>query len=135
MAKIFRQYDCNQCKKRVEVFKVLKEEDFKLIEECRYEVLYLSGETIFKQGTSFTHTICILKGLVKVYLESGDRRNFIINLTGPGEMVGSPGQYFRKRLKQLRFKFIFIPNKFYFNSFLNNYFSILLFFSYLLSNL
>jgi CRP/FNR family transcriptional regulator, polysaccharide utilization system transcription regulator len=93
MAKIFKQYDCNQCRKRIEVFKVLTDEDFKLIEKSRYEVLYNAGETIFKQGTTFTHTICILEGLVKVYLESGNRKNFILNLSGSGEMVGSPGMY------------------------------------------
>jgi CRP-like cAMP-binding protein len=93
MAKIFKQNDCNQCKKRIEVFKVLSDEDFILIEEKRYEVLYLAGETIFKQGTSFTHTICILEGLVKVYLESDNRKNFILSLVGPGEMIGSPGMY------------------------------------------
>jgi CRP-like cAMP-binding protein len=93
MAKIFKQSDCNQCKKRIEIFKVLREEDFKRIEEKRYEVLYNAGETIFKQGTSFTHTICILEGLVKIYLESVNRRNFILSLSGPGEMIGSPGMY------------------------------------------
>lgn len=93
MAKVFRQNDCNQCKKRIEVFRVLTEDDFKLIEEKRYEVLYLAGETIFKQGTSFTHTICILEGLVKVYIESENRKNFILSLVGPGEMVGGPGMY------------------------------------------
>ncbi len=93
MAKIFKQYDCNQCKKRIEVFKVLRDEDFKLIEEKRYEVLYHAGETIFKQGTSFTHTICILEGLVKVYIESGSRKRFIFSLIGAGEMIGSPGMY------------------------------------------
>jgi CRP/FNR family transcriptional regulator len=93
MAKFFKQYDCNQCKKRIEVFKVLRDEDFKIIEEKRYEVLYHAGETIFKQGTSFTHTICILEGLIKVYIESGNRKNFILSLIGPGEMVGSPGMY------------------------------------------
>jgi CRP/FNR family transcriptional regulator len=93
MAKIFRQYDCNQCRKRIEVFKVLRDEDFKLIEASRHEVLYLSGETIFKQGTSFTHTVCILEGLVKVYLETRKRKNFILSLIGPGEMLGSPGMF------------------------------------------
>jgi CRP/FNR family transcriptional regulator, polysaccharide utilization system transcription regulator len=93
MAKIFKQNDCNQCKKRIEVFKVLREEDFKIIEEKRYEVLYHAGETIFKQGTSFTHTICVLEGLVKVYLESANRKKFILSLIGPGEMIGSPGMY------------------------------------------
>ena len=93
MAKIFKQSDCNQCRKRIDVFKVLREEDFKIIEEKRYDVLYHAGETIFKQGTSFTHTICILEGLVKVYLETIKRKNFILSLIGPGEMLGSPGMY------------------------------------------
>jgi CRP-like cAMP-binding protein len=93
MAKIFKQNDCNQCKKRIEVFKVLRDEDFKIIEENRYDVLYHSGETIFKQGTSFTHTICILEGLIKVYLETRKRKNFILSLIGPGEMLGSPGMF------------------------------------------
>lgn len=93
MAKILRQYDCNQCKKRIDIFKVLREDDLKLIEENRYEVIYNAGEIIFKQGTSFTHIICILEGLVKVYRESGNRKNFILSLTGPGEMIGSPGLY------------------------------------------
>ena len=93
MAKIYKQNDCNQCKKRIEVFKVLREEDFKIIEENRYDVLYHAGETIFKQGTSFTHTICILEGLIKVYLETRKRKNFILSLIGPGEMLGSPGLF------------------------------------------
>jgi len=93
MAKTFRQYDCNQCKKRIEMFRVLREEDLSLLEEKRYEVLYHAGETIFKQGTSFTHTICILEGLVKVYLESENRKKFILSLIGPGEMIGSPGMF------------------------------------------
>jgi CRP/FNR family transcriptional regulator len=93
MAKIFKHSDCNHCKKRIESFRVLREEDFKIIEEKRYEVLYHSGETIFKQGTSFTHIICITEGLVKVYLESANRRNFILSLIGPGEIFGSPGMY------------------------------------------
>jgi CRP-like cAMP-binding protein len=93
MAKIFKQSDCNQCKKRIEIFKVLRDEDFKIIEETRYDVLYHAGETIFKQGTAFTHTICLLEGLVKVYLETIKRKNFILSLIGPGEMLGSPGMF------------------------------------------
>ena len=93
MAKIFKFNDCNQCKKRIDAFRVLREEDFKLIDEKRFEVLFNEGEIIFKQGTSFTHTVCILEGLVKVYLESGNKKNFIFSLLGPGEMIGSPGMY------------------------------------------
>jgi CRP-like cAMP-binding protein len=93
MTKILRQGDCNQCKKRTDVFKVLREEDFNLIEGKRFEILYRAGETIFKQGTSFTHVICILEGRVKVYLESGNKKNFIFSILGPGEMVINPGMF------------------------------------------
>ena len=71
----------------------MRDEDFRKIDEKRFEVLFNEGEIIFKQGTSFTHTICILEGLVKVYFESDDKKNFILSLIGPGEMIGSPGLY------------------------------------------
>lgn len=93
MAKTFKFNDCSSCKKRIEAFRVLRDEDFKKIDEKRFEVLFNEGEIIFKQGTSFTHTICILEGLVKVYFESGDKKNFLLSLIGPGEMIGSPGMY------------------------------------------
>jgi CRP-like cAMP-binding protein len=93
MAKTFKQGDCTQCSKRVDEFKVLLDEDFKLIEENRFEILYHAGETIFKQGTSFTQIICILDGLVKVYLESGDKKNFIFSILGPGDLVINPGMF------------------------------------------
>ncbi|MFO7613647.1 MAG: Crp/Fnr family transcriptional regulator [Bacteroidales bacterium] len=93
MAKTFHEPDCNQCKDRIEVFKVLEEEHLKKIEKIRFDVLFHAGEIIFKQGTPFTHTICILEGLAKVYLEAGNKRRFILTLVGPGEMIGSPGMF------------------------------------------
>jgi CRP/FNR family transcriptional regulator len=93
MAKIYKPGDCNECKKRIDVFKVLREEDFQLIEEKRFEIFYHAGETIFKQGTSFTHIICILEGLVKVYLESGHNKNFLFSLLGAGDLVINPGMF------------------------------------------
>ena len=93
MAKIFKQNDCNECSKRIEVFKVLRDEDLQLIEDKRFEILYHAGETIFKQGTSFTHIICIQEGLVKVYLESGNNKNFLFSLLGAGDLVINPGMF------------------------------------------
>lgn len=93
MAEAFKQSNCNECKKRIDVFKVLREEDFQLIEEKRFEIFYRAGETIFKQRTTFTHIICILEGLVKVYLESGNNKNFLFSLLGAGDLVINPGMF------------------------------------------
>lgn len=93
MSKIFKEPSCDQCKDRVEIFKVLNEDDLKKIEKIRYDILFHAGEIIFKQGTPFTHTLCILEGLVKVYLEAGNKKRFVLTLTGPGEMIGSPGMF------------------------------------------
>ncbi|MFO7613616.1 MAG: Crp/Fnr family transcriptional regulator, partial [Bacteroidales bacterium] len=70
-----------------------EEEHLKKIEKIRFDVLFHAGEIIFKQGTPFTHTICILEGLAKVYLEAGNKKRFILTLVGPGEMIGSPGMF------------------------------------------
>lgn len=72
---------------------MLTKEELDLISLKRVEVLFNAGETIIKQGTSFTHVVCILDGLVKVYLESGDRKNLILSLIRGGEMIGSPGLF------------------------------------------
>ena len=57
----------------------------------RFEVAFNPGETIIKQGTSFTHVVCVTHGLVKVYLEGFDKKNLIMRLIRGGEMIGSPG--------------------------------------------
>jgi CRP/FNR family transcriptional regulator len=93
MSKTFKEPDCKHCKDRIEVFKVLEEEDLIKIEKIRFDVLFHAGEIIFKQGAPFTHTICILEGLVKVYLEAGDKKRFVLTIIGPGEMIGSPGMF------------------------------------------
>ena len=93
MAKFLKLQNCQHCKKKIDLFEHLSEEELRLINEKRYEVQFNAGETIFKQGTSFTHTICITSGLVKIYLEGSNKKNFIMKLARHGEVIGSPGMY------------------------------------------
>lgn len=93
MAKPLNYIDCSQCKKRIEIFSVLSAEELNALNEKRFEIQFNAGETMIKQGTSFTHIVCILDGLVKVYLESDDKKNLILSLIRPGEMIGSPGLF------------------------------------------
>lgn len=93
MAKFLKQENCKNCNKMIDIFKVLNEEELDLINENRFEVAFNPGETIIKQGTSFTHIVCVTSGLVKIYIEGYSRKNLILSLLRGGEMIGSPGMW------------------------------------------
>ena len=93
MAKFLQIENCKDCNKRIDTFQTLSKEEIELMNQNRFEVAFNPGETIIKQGTSFTHIVCITHGLVKVYVEGYNRRNLILRLIRGGEMIGSPGMW------------------------------------------
>jgi CRP/FNR family transcriptional regulator len=97
MAKFIKLRDCKRCKRKIELFDLFTEDELARINEDRYEVHFKAGETIFKQGTSLTHIICITSGLAKIYLEGYNNKNLIMSLAKPGELIGGPGIYTDQR--------------------------------------
>ncbi len=93
MAKFVKLQNCQDCKKKITLFDLLSQEELEKVNEKRYEVHFNSGETIFKQGTSLTHIICLTSGLLKIYLEGSNKKNYILELIKPGETVGGPGLF------------------------------------------
>jgi CRP/FNR family transcriptional regulator len=93
MAKFLKLENCRDCNKRIEIFQVLTKEEIEIMNANRFEVEFNPGETIIKQGTSFTHLLCVTNGLVKVYIEGYGKRNLILRLIRGGEMIGSPGMW------------------------------------------
>lgn len=91
MAKFIKHTDCQDCRKKNDLFCSLTREQLAKMNENKYEVHYNPGETIFKQGASLTHLGCITEGLVKVYLEGYNRKNLILKLARAGEIIGGPG--------------------------------------------
>ena len=85
--------NCRQCDKSIDLFKLLSREESDMLSQHRFEVDFNAGETIVKQGTSFTHVICISSGLVKIYLEGFNKRNLIILLVKGVEMIDGPGMW------------------------------------------
>jgi CRP-like cAMP-binding protein len=77
----------------MKLFDLLSPEELEKINQKHYEVQFNARETIFKQGTSFTHIICITSGLVKAYIEGYNKKNFIIRLVKAGDMVAGPGMF------------------------------------------
>lgn len=59
----------------------------------RYEITFLPGEIIFKQGTELTHFACFRKGRIKVYFERSDGSHMLINVIKRGHLCESMGLY------------------------------------------
>lgn len=62
-------------------------EHFTDLNEYKTRVQYLKGENIFKQGAFAPYVIYVLKGLVKVYLQTGLDKQINISITKPGDFL------------------------------------------------
>ena len=73
------------------LFRFLTDEQLEFVNQSRYEVRFLKGEIIFKQGGPLTHIACLTSGKAKVYIEGSDHKNMILKILKPTELVGGPG--------------------------------------------
>lgn len=88
---------CQTCKSRSFIFELISEQDREILDRSKQEVSFNAGEIIFKQGAMLTHVVCITSGLAKIYFEGIDKKNLILRLVKPSEMVGGPGMFVDQR--------------------------------------
>ncbi|MCF6170822.1 MAG: Crp/Fnr family transcriptional regulator [Bacteroidales bacterium] len=69
----------------------MTDEQLTKVDTNRREVLFKTGETIFKSSGIQTHFICIQRGTVKVYLEDGKDKNILLRIAKPNEIISGPG--------------------------------------------
>ena len=62
-------------------------EHFTDLDEHKTRVEYLKGENIFKQGAFAPYVIYVVKGLVKVYLQTGFEKQINIAIAKPGDFL------------------------------------------------
>ena len=90
---LFRSIDID-CSTRISpMFLLLDAEELQIVNRNKIQIHFKAGEIIQKQGTSMTHIIFVLSGLVKVYFEGGDQCNTILRIVKPMSFVGGPGIY------------------------------------------
>jgi CRP-like cAMP-binding protein len=82
-----------ECFEKTSIFKTLKEDDLKFLDNYRCVVSFKKGEIIFKQGMAATHVIILREGLVKAYLEGSHNKNQIIGIIEPWTVIADPGIY------------------------------------------
>ncbi len=59
----------------------------------RITIRYKKGETIIKQGTVFSHVISFNAGLAKLNIEIDNKRNLLIGLIKPSEILAGPSMF------------------------------------------
>ena len=67
-------------------FQSLKKEELDFIEKNKTQINYLKGETIFKQGAFAPHVLFVNQGLVKLYLQTGNKQ-ISIRLAHKGDFM------------------------------------------------
>lgn len=66
--------EMDSCERMSACFHDLNKQELDFINSKKTEVSYLPGETLFKQGAFAPHVLLVLEGLVKVYLQTGDKQ-------------------------------------------------------------
>jgi len=83
--------DCKDCLHKAPYFKILSDKEIELINKDRYSVRYKPGETVLKQGTSATHILSLISGVLKLYIEGVGEKNLLLGLQKPFALLGGPG--------------------------------------------
>ena len=79
------------------LFKLLNKNELEILDANKIEVNYQAGEIIRKQSAPLTHIIVYVTGMAKLYIEAIGKKNIILRLIKPGNLVGGPGFYFDLR--------------------------------------
>jgi CRP-like cAMP-binding protein len=90
--------DCMNCMNRAPYFKILSPGELEIVNRDRYSVRYKAGEMILKQGTSSTHVLSLIDGIVKIYIEGMGDKNLLLSLQKPWALMGGPGMHTDRRV-------------------------------------
>ncbi len=62
-------------------------EELDIISDKKKQLVYLPGETLFKQGAFAPHVMYIIEGLIKLYLQAGKEKQINIGIAQTGDFL------------------------------------------------
>jgi CRP/FNR family transcriptional regulator len=80
---------CLKYPKETPLFKLLSEEETEMLNRGRIQLSFKKGEIINKQGAFASNIFFLIKGIVKSYMEIGNK-NLIISILPAGSLIGLP---------------------------------------------
>jgi len=69
-------------------FYQLNEKELNLINKKKTQIIYERGESLCKQGAFAHHVLYVIEGLVKVYMQTGGKRNINLSIAKQGDFLG-----------------------------------------------
>jgi CRP/FNR family transcriptional regulator len=85
--------NCAYCTRKTACFNYLSREELELFNKNKTTIRYKKGENIVKQGTRFDQVISFNAGLAKLNIEIDNKRNLLIGLIRPSEILAGPGMF------------------------------------------
>ena len=85
--------NCVYCTRKTACFNYLSKTELEIFNSNRITIRYKKGETIIKQGTVFNHVISFNAGLAKLNIEIDSKRNLLIGLIKPSEILAGPNMF------------------------------------------
>lgn len=76
------------CNIQAPCFQKLSKEEADQIRNSKTQVLYRKSDTLTKQGAFASYILFLISGVVKLYIEGHDNRNFNMHIIQPGEFIG-----------------------------------------------
>lgn len=95
--KFCNNYNCTNCPRKSELFKLFSLSELETINQNRHEVIFKTGEIILKQGNSADYIVFLHSGLAKMILEGNDGFNLNIGYLKPANILDFPGSFFDGR--------------------------------------
>ncbi len=79
--------NCTNCEHFSKCFQHLFPDELEFISDKKIQLTYLPGETLFKQGAFAPYVMFVIKGMVKVYIQTGSNKQLNIRLAMEGDYL------------------------------------------------
>jgi CRP/FNR family transcriptional regulator, polysaccharide utilization system transcription regulator len=79
--------NCKNCNNTSKCFQHLYPEELEFINKKKTQVTYLKGETILKQGAFAPYVLYVANGLVRIFLQTGRKKQLNIRLAKQGDFL------------------------------------------------
>ena len=85
--------NCINCKNSSKCFKKLIPSELEFINQNKTQVFYRKGESVCKQGAYTSYVLFVSDGLIKIYLETTNKKNINVKLLKDSEFLGLSSLY------------------------------------------